>query len=77
MWKLFACLKRGYCVKIKKDRKKGLLCGSFLIYNEVMYIEFIESGFWAILENSVDLIVPIIAFMLVFSVIKGLLFNER
>ena len=42
-----------------------------------MYIEFVEIAFWEILKNSVGLIVPIIAFMLVFSIIKGLLFNER
>ena len=42
-----------------------------------MYFEFIEEAFWEILANSVPLIVPIIAFMLVFSIIKGLLFHER
>ena len=42
-----------------------------------MYFEFIEIAFWEILKNSVALIVPMIAFMLVFSIIKGLLFNDR
>lgn len=41
------------------------------------YIGVVITSFWAIMEQITTVIVPIIAIVLLFTIVKGLLFNDR
>ena len=41
------------------------------------YITVVIDSFWAIMEQITVVIVPIIAILLIFTIVKGLLFNDR
>lgn len=47
-------------------------------YNVVMeYITVVIDSFWLIMQQITTVIVPIIAILLLFGIVKGLLFNDR
>lgn len=57
--------------------KKGLAKG-FFWYNVLMeYITVVIDSFWLIMEQITEVIVPIFAIILLFTIVKGLLFNDR
>lgn len=41
------------------------------------YITVVIDSFWLIMQQMTTLFVPIIAIILIFGIVKGLLFNER
>lgn len=41
------------------------------------YITVVIDSFWAIMSQITTVFVPIIAILLVFGIVKGLLFNDR
>lgn len=41
------------------------------------YITVVIDSFWAIMEQMTTVCVPIIAILLIFGIVKGLLFNDR
>lgn len=50
----------------------------FAWYNMLMdYITVVIDSFWAIMSQITTVFVPIIAILLVFGIVKGLLFNDR
>lgn len=58
-------------------RKKALR-GLFSWYNLLMdYVQAVIEAFWLMLQASASMLVPLIVIFLVFSLIRGLLFNER
>lgn len=40
------------------------------------YVDVVIDAFWAIMEQSVQIAVPIICIILIFSIVKGLLFKN-
>lgn len=59
--------------------QKGLdITKPFLVYNRVMaYVNVVVDAFWEIMEAFVPVAVPIIVIILIFSFVKGLIFNDR
>jgi len=58
--------------------KKSSLAGSFLLYNVVMdYITVVINSFWLIMQQITVVFVPILAILLIFSIVRGLIFNDR
>lgn len=41
------------------------------------YITVVTDSFWLIMEQITEVIVPIITIMLLFGIVKGLLFYDR
>lgn len=41
------------------------------------YVNIVVDSFWAIMEGIVPVITPVIAIILIFTIIRGLLFYER
>lgn len=61
-----------------RSSHKGVRKAFFICYNMLMeYITVVIDSFWAIMQQITVVIVPIIAILLIFTVVKGLLFNDR
>lgn len=41
------------------------------------YMSVVIEAFWEVMTSATTLIVPVIVVILLFSIIKGLLFNDR
>lgn len=62
----------------RRCRKIAPAVGETACYNLLMdYVTVVLDMYWAMITYAIPAILPIIIFMLVFSIIKGLLFNDR
>lgn len=41
------------------------------------YVTIVSDAFWELFTASIPMIVPIFAFMIVFTIIRGLLWHDR
>lgn len=41
------------------------------------YVTVVIEAFWSLFTASIPMILPIFAFMIVFTIIRGLLWNDR
>lgn len=75
-----ACVKAGkLCYNLVTPiLPKNSLAKGFFWYNVLMeYITVVIDSFWLIMEQITQVIVPIFAIILLFTIVKGLLFNDR
>lgn len=75
-------LKREKCAIIELpliiSKKVRASLTNFFVYNRLMeYITVVIDSFWLIMQQMTTVCVPIIAILLIFGIVKGLLFNDR